>query len=314
MKEEKEVLTNEDPKEPSLFPQKGAKAVSWKAKFFWVFAFLAVGYLLWPKGSIEGEGIVQAKHFIRMGLTTKGVLRELFYRKGDFVVKNGLIARFEDIELSQKFAKAKLDLEVLAHEKEQLTKTSELLKKEAEAKSFLYENGAAARLDVDKLLNDQFQIIEELAINAKKIEALEGEKNLLKAQVDSLELKAPFDGMLLTDPGITVGNLLKEGDFVLEFADPKTFFIEILVPEKQVEKIDIGNEVSARFPSFSWKSYSGEVARVGPRITDEVEKVFNVRHVVPCEIKLNEFPQAIKYGTRARVKIKTNNQKHFNQN
>jgi hypothetical protein len=77
----------------------------------------------------------------------------------------------------------------------------------------------------------------------------------------------------------------------------------MMVPEKVVERVKVGNSVKARFQAFSWKTYSGTVTKVGPRTTEEIEKIFNVKYVISCEIKLDEFPANVKYGMRAHVMV-----------
>ncbi len=301
--EKPEKDKNKNTQEPALFEEKTEGGGKWKTRVFLILLILGVGLIFWPKGYIKGEGIVQADRFARIGLTSSGILRELLHKKGDTVKKGELLVRFENPELSRKFEERKLNLEILNHDKTRLEKQVEFLAKDKDRKSILFENGVIGRLQFDKAALDYTQVAEELSMRLKEIESVEGEVKYLKERAESLELKAPFDGMLLTDPGITIGNLLKEGDFVLEFADPRSFFLEVLVFEKEVEKVAPGNTVTARFRAFPWKTYSGVVTEVGPRTTDEIEKVFNVKHVVPCEIKLDEFPSNAKYGMRAWIKI-----------
>lgn len=294
---------NPNAQEPSLFEEKTAGGGKWKTRVFLFVLMAVIGLIFWPKGQIKGEALVQAERFARIGLTSSGILKELAHKKGDVVQKGELLVRFENPELARKFEERRLALEILNHDKTRLQKQVEFLAKDKDRKNILFENGVIGRLQFEKASLDYEQAEEELTMRLKEIESAEGEVRFLKERVESLELRAPFDGMLLTDPSITVGNLLKEGDFVLEFVDPKSFYLETLVSEKEVERVRPGSAVKVQFRAFSWKTYSGEVTSVGPRTTEEVEKVFNVKHVIPCEIKLNELPVNTKYGMRAWVKI-----------
>lgn len=294
---------NQNTQEPSLFEEKTAGGGKWKTRLFFIAFFVIAGLVFWPKASIKGEGLVQAERFARIGLTSSGILKELIHKKGDTVQKGELLVRFENPELSRKFEERKLTLEILNHDKTRLEKQVEFLAKDKDRKNILFENGVIGRLQFDKASLDYVQAEEELSMRKKEIESVEGEVKFLKERVESLELRAPFSGMLLTDPGITIGNLLKEGDFVLEFADPNSFFLEILISEKEIERVAAGSAAKARFRAFSWKTYSGEIADVGPRTTEEVEKVFNVKHVIPCKVKLDEFPANAKYGMRAWITV-----------
>lgn len=301
--DEKEPGQRPPAAEPSLFEEKTSGGSKWKTRFFFVALISVIGFLLMPKGYIKGEALIQAEKFARMGLTSAGILKELLHQKGAVVQKGELLVRFENPELARKFEERKLTLQILNHDKTRIEKQVEFLAKDKERKTILFENGVIGRIQFEKANLDHIQAAEELAMRQKEIESAQGEVRFLKERVDSLEIRAPFGGMLLTDPGITVGNLLKEGELVIEFADPKSYFLEILVSEKQVDKVKPGNTVKARFRAFPWKTYSGEITKVGPRTTEEVEKVFNVKHVIPCEIKLYDLPANVKYGMRAWVTI-----------
>ncbi len=289
--------------EPSLFEAKSSGGGKWKMKLFLIVLFSALGFLFWPKGYMSGEAVVQAGRFARMGLTNSGILKEVLHEKGNVVPKGELLVRFENPELARKLEERTFALEIMSHDKARIQREFEFLGKDKERKSILYENGVVGRIHFDKAGLELLKAQGELAMRTKEIESTEAEIHFLKGRVESLEFRAPFNGMLLTDPGIAVGNFLKEGDFVLEFADPKSFFLELLVSEKQISKIESGSEALVNFRAFPWKTYSGEITKIGPRTTEKVEKVFNVQYVIPCEIRLHDMPVNLKYGMRAWVRI-----------
>ncbi|OGW81631.1 MAG: hypothetical protein A3G33_08235 [Omnitrophica bacterium RIFCSPLOWO2_12_FULL_44_17] len=289
--------------EPSLFAEKNQRTGKRKMNFVFVILISVIGFFFWPRGYIEGEGIAQAERFARIDLTSPGVLKELIHQKGDAVQKGEVLARFENPEFTRKLEERRISLEMLNHDKTRLTKQVEFLEKEKENTAILCENGVIGRIQLEKATLAHLHAAEELAMREKEIESAEKEIQFLMKRIESLELRAPFDGMLLTDAVIKVGNLFKEGDFVLEFADPKSFFLEIQVPEKKMENVKLGSAAKVRFRAFPWRIYSGEVSKIGSRITEEVEKVFNVKHVIACEIKLYELPPNLKYGMRAWVRI-----------
>lgn len=300
--EKKEHISSE---EPELFAEKPEKPGLGRLKIAGLVVILAAGIFLWPKGVIRGDAILQASSFSKIGLTSSGILKELFHEKGERLKKGELIARFENTGLLKEHEKQELFLEGLEEKKGILLGKKEFYGKEADRKQILYENGALSRSQLEKARLDAANAAGELAALEKEIEAALKETRYLQERVEALALKAPFDGILLTDPSDHVGSPIKEGEFVLEMADPGTFFLEILVPEKDIEKIAEGDKVKARFLAFPWKTYPGEIARIAPRATQEIEKVFKIRHVIPCEIRLLETPGALKYGMRARVSIQT---------
>ena len=298
---QKEIQNQE--KEPELFEEKKEVPKKGRAKIIFLAIVVLVGAFFWPKPVIKGEAILQAGRFAKIGLSTSGVLKELLHQKGDRVKQGEVIARFENLDIQRSFEEKKLALEILKLEKDRLVKMAEFRKRERERSNVLFENGVIGQAEHEHAVHELEGAEQEITINAKEIESAEAALGFLKTQMEALELKAPFEGILLTDPRDQKGSLLKEGEFVLEFADPDTYFLEMLILEKMIRKVSPGDPVKARFAAVQGKDFTGEVIRIAPRARDEVEKVFKVKHVVACEIRLKGMPTDIKYGMRADVEI-----------
>lgn len=290
-------------KEPVLFEEKKEPPKKGKMKILILVLVVLLGAVYWPKPVIKGEAILQAERFARIGLSGSGVLKELLHQKGDRVKKGEVIARFENLDIRQRLEEKRLSLEILKLDKDRVSKKAEFLTREKDRSSVLFENGVIAQNEHERTLHELDEAEQTVSIKAKEMEASEAEIGFLKAQVEALELKAPFDGILLTDPSDQIGSPFKEGEFVLEFADPDTYFLEMLILEKMIPKVSVGDQVKAKFNAFRGKSFEGEVIRISPRARDEVEKVFKIKHVVACAIRLREMPSGIKYGMRADAEI-----------
>ena len=289
--------------EPQLFEENHEKNRFRKRNILLLAILLVSAFLIWPRAALQVEGVLQAEKFARLGLTSSGVLKELLREKGERLKEGDLIAKFENSELLKRYEQAKLELGKLEDERVILNERLKQLDKEKERMRILFENGAAGKIRLESADFEFFKATREFVILEKRIQSAKRELQFLDDEIKSLELKAPFDGVLLTDPSDTIGSPIQKGEFVLEMADPDTYFIEIMIPEEDVEKIGIGSKVKAKFYSFPGKTYQGRVVRLSPRTTQEVEKVFKIRHVVPCEIKLDDFPENLRYGMHARVKI-----------
>jgi len=289
--------------EPKLFEENHEKKGMKKGRLVLMAMLIVAAFLFWPRAAFEGEGVLQAEKFARLGLTSSGVLKELLHEKGERLKQGDLIAKFENSELLKRYVQAELEFGKLEDEKVIVNEKLKHLDKMKERTRMLYENGAVGKVSIDQADFEFRKGTQEFVILEKQIQSAKRELEFLDEEIKSLELKAPFDGILLTDPSETVGSPVQKGEFVLEIADPDTYLLEILIREEDVEKIGVGSKVKAKFYSFSSQTYKGRVVRVAPRTTQEVEKVFKVKHVVPCEIKLDEFPENLRYGMHARVKI-----------
>jgi len=291
--------------EPALF--KEASPSKSGAKKFWLFVILAASGLMifFRQEGVKGTAVLKSEQFAQIGLINPGVLKKLFHRKGDSVQAGEELARFENPDIANQTREKEASLEILGHDRSRLEKKMQFFEKEFERKTILYENGVTAKAVLDSAESDLFQVKEEFAMRQKEYETVKSEIRFFKERMASLELKAPFAGVILSDPKEKIGNFLREGEFVIELADPGTFYLELPVPEKDVQKLKEGNRVSIRFSAFPWRSYRGRIIRINPKVKEETEKVFKIKHVVPCDISLDEIPNGAKYGMQAFVKIQT---------
>jgi len=296
---------NAPTEEPMLFEEKREKKNTGLRRLVWIAGLCACVFFFWPKGEIRGDAVLQAAKFVRLEVVSSGVLKELLCEKGASVKKGTIIARFENPEITRNLEEKKQSLEIASHDKIRLQNRTEFLQKEKERMGILYENGAVGRDTCEKTDYELLDVREELAGKEQEIKSLEGEILFLKERLDALVLKAPFDGVLLNDPKDHIGGFFREGDLVLEMADPESYFLELLVPEKHVKEIKVGNKVQASFYAYPERRITGEVVRVAPRTTEQVEKVFKVRRVVSCEIKLSNLSPDVRYGMLASVRIDT---------
>jgi len=296
---------NTPAEEPILFEEKAEKRSTGWWRLVYVAGLCAVGFFFWPKGEIRGDAVLQAAKFVKLEVSSPGILKELLYEKGVSVKKGVVIARFENPEITRKLEEKKQSLEIASHDKIRFRNREEFLRKEKERTGILYENGVAGRDTCEKADFELLDAQEELAGKEQEMQSLEGEIRFLKEKIEGLELKAPFDGVLLNDPKDHLGGFFKEGDLVFEMADPESYFLELLVLEKDVKEIKVGNKVTASFYAYPKRQIGGEVVRVAPRTIEQVEKVFKVRRVISCEIRLSNLPPDARYGMLASVRIDT---------
>ncbi|MFH0985069.1 MAG: HlyD family efflux transporter periplasmic adaptor subunit [Candidatus Omnitrophota bacterium] len=292
--------------EPMLFEEQPEKKNAGWWRLVLGAGLCACVFFFWPKGEIRGEAVLQAAKFVKVEAVCPGILKELFFEKGVLVKIGAIIARFENPEIARNLEEKKQFLEIASHDKVRFQSRVELLRKEKERTSILYENGAVGREAFEKADFELLDAREKFAGKEQEIKSLEGEVLFLKERIETLILKAPFDGVLLGDPRDRLGGFFREGDLVFEMADPGSYFLELLVPEKDVKEIRIGNKARVSFYAYPGQQITGEVVRVAPRMTEQIEKVFKVRHVISCEIRLSNLPPDVRYGMLASVRIDTN--------
>ncbi len=290
--------------EPNLFEEKPRK----KGKKWLFLILIGIGICLFiifsPERKIEGEAVLKSDHLVQIGTVTSGILKELIHKKGDSVKEGEILARFENAEIRGKLAEKQIALEILNYGKTELVRKKEFVQKEKERKNLLFENGVIGRALLEQADLDLSHASESIGAKAKEIEASQNEITFLKEKLQTLEIKAPFSGVILNDLVEKLGNYFKEGETIFDFVDPSTFYLELLVPEKDIEKLKVGDSAKITFRTVPSINYVGEITNMGPKTEQEIEKVFKIKHVVPVRIKLSEIPEHARYGMRAWVQIK----------
>ena len=102
---------------------------------------------------------------------------------------------------------------------------------------------------------------------------LSGQVEEIKAKINDLVLKAPFDGTIGLR-NYSVGAFVKPGDVISTIYDFKTLKVEASAPESYVGKIKIGDTVKVKVNS-SDVVYLGEVYVIDPYV-DERSRTFKI--------------------------------------
>ena len=113
--------------------------------------------------------------------------------------------------------------------------------------------------------------------NLKKIEAAEREVEAAKAQVLSAEaalelakiqlkyseLRAPFDGILVSR-NVEPGEVVSPGREVISLADLSKVDLKVFVAETEIGKVKPGQKVEVKIDTFPDKTYTGNVSFISP--------------------------------------------------
>ena len=133
---------------------------------------------------------------------------------------------------------------------------------------------------------DAFRRVEELTDNNAAAEArleearaayrrAEAALMMTRADLEDRTLLAPFDGVLgLID--IETGTFLSEGMAVTRLADISTMELTVSLPERNVDRIRVGQAVNVTTPAYPDAEFDGEVTVRAPEVNLETRS-FNIR-------------------------------------
>jgi membrane fusion protein (multidrug efflux system) len=138
--------------------------------------------------------------------------------------------------------------------------------------------------------------IEELE---KNIESLEEKKEALKKGILEIENKisysvlyAPFDG-IIAKKFIARDRVVKKGSPVYALVDPKSLYCEVLLSEKKLHGVKVGNRVKITVDALKDKETEGVVESIAPTSASTFS-------LVPRDIASGEFT---KLDQRFKVRI-----------
>jgi HlyD family secretion protein len=121
-------------------------------------------------------------------------------------------------------------------------------------------------------------VLKQALSNLKKIEAIEKEIDVAKAQVQAAEaafelaniqlgytvLKAPFGG-IITSRNVEPGEVVNPSREVFTLSELATVDLKIFVDETEIGKVKPGQDVEIKIDTFPEKVYRGNVAFISPQ-------------------------------------------------
>lgn len=185
---------------------------------------------------IISSGTILANEDIELKCETSGRIAGVYFKEGSAVKKGDMLLKINDADLQAQFLKAEAALN-LVRDKEQRQKG--LLEKEIISK-------------------------EDYETSIKELESGKADVQLVKAQIEKTEIRAPFDGIIgLTD--VTAGSYINTGTKVANLVSLRPLKVEFSVPERYVSKITPGSELAFTLTGAD-APYSARVFACEPKI------------------------------------------------
>jgi putative peptide zinc metalloprotease protein len=165
-----------------------------------------------------------------------GRVKQVFVREGDNVKSGQVLAILEDPEIR---AKARIVAAQLAL-----------------ASSNLRHNEGSDPQKAAQATHERLRLQQELAVAQK--------------EVDALEIRAPFDGVVTTpEMEQRVGEYLSAGDEFCRVVDRTTMRARVLVRDWELEDVRPGTAAKVKVVSFPYRTFSGHVDQILPAAADD---------------------------------------------
>ncbi len=185
---------------------------------------------------VTATGTILAEEAIDLTAEVAGKVVEVAFEEGGRVSKGDVLLKINDSELQA-----------------ELTRTIhrvELAKLQARRQQQLFDVQGASREALDAVLNEQ--------------RVLEAEVELIRAQLDKMQIRAPFDGVIGLRH-VSVGAFLNSSARVATLQDLSTLKIEFSLAERHMNRIRPGAEVRFSVAGVPG-SFLATVYAIEPRI------------------------------------------------
>ena len=230
-----------------------------------------------------------------------GFMTESFVQEGERVVKNELLLRvssfweekmireneFEILSLDKELSLAWAEAQVAALKLDEAIQLKKLgsVAEEALEEAILHDQASQNR-------------VESLIF---KLEGARVREHFLKKILLEGEIRAPFDGWVISNPKLKEKTFVKEGEFLIALAS-RQLQVEFLLREKDYSRVSVGSEAKIKFYAFPENIYEGRVVRVKPFAEAPARSGIG-KHALKVLIQCAQAPENIQNGMTAKVAV-----------
>lgn len=219
--------------------------------------------------NVNGYTKLAPNHQADISVPIPLTVQEIYVIEGEEVRKGEIIAIAESIEYDSYLLKIAELNEKLGIAKE----TLDFLQKEYDRQSKLSEAKISAKKNLEEISSKRRS--EELKIRSVENQIQILKKTIAKVPVNengNILIKSPIGGFI-TDVNIKIGSVVNPGQILISIVDNRQMHVDLLVYEKDLQKIDIGQKVRFSLTNQSNKEISGEIYNIGKSFESDTKSI-----------------------------------------
>jgi membrane fusion protein (multidrug efflux system) len=197
--------------------------------------------------TVEALGTVKANESVLLTAQTTDIVQNINFDDGDLVKKGQILIQLNDNEEQARLNELDINLQ---EAKRQLKRITNLAKESAASEQLLDEQQA-------------------------KVKALQAQMDVMKSQLDELQLRAPFDGVLGIRQ-ISVGALLKPGDLVTTLDDLAVVKLDFSISEAHLPSVAKEQQIEATSVAYPDEVFAGKITSIASRV-DPITRSIQIR-------------------------------------
>ncbi|MEX0823459.1 MAG: efflux RND transporter periplasmic adaptor subunit [Balneolaceae bacterium] len=189
------------------------------------------------------SGSIRANEVVQLSMETSGIITNISFDEGRSVEKGELLLKINDSELQAQKQRASFRLN-LAEQRE-------------ERQRGLLDRGGTSRDEYEATLNE--------------VNVLRSELDLIDAQIDKTELRAPFSGNIGLKY-VSEGSYISPNAQIASLQDLDPVKIDFSVPERYVSRVKFGDKIYFTVQGVD-STFTGEVYAIEPNIDRETRSL-----------------------------------------
>ena len=216
-------------------------------------------------------GTILSNEEVELRSEIAGKITSIMFKEGAYAKKGDLLVKINDADLQAQLRKAE--------SKVKLVEDREVRQNQ------LVQNQMISQEDYESTLND--------------LEASKAEYDLIKAEIDKTEIKAPFSGYIGLRE-VSEGSFVTTTTVIARLQNLSNLKVDFAIPQKYASLVKIGDEVSFKLSTGDSK-YKAKVYAIEPKI-DPSTRTLKLRAICQTNYK-DLFPGAF---VNVEVKLKEN--------
>lgn len=224
---------------------------------------------------VFATGTILANEEVELRSEVSGKITQILFKEGSFVNKGDLLVKINDSDLQAQLRRAET--------KVKLSRDKEFRQRQ------LREGNLISQEEYDNTVS-------ELNVNIADYE-------LIKAQIDKTEIRAPFSGIIGLR-SVSEGSFVTTSNVIARLQNLSTLKIDFSIPERYSSVVNVGDELEFKI-SGSSNLYKAKVYAIEPKI-DPTTRTLQIRAICSAynrelvagafanvELKLKEINNAI---------------------
>ncbi|MCH8862158.1 MAG: efflux RND transporter periplasmic adaptor subunit [Proteobacteria bacterium] len=152
---------------------------------------------------------------------------------------------------------------------------------------------------------------EEIEAAKSAVENLEAQLALVEDELASMAVRSPERGIVMTEHlHDLLGQLVHRGDLMAEVYDFRVVRAELLIPEKEIGAVAVGQTIRLKARAYPGRAFEGQVVAIAPRAIDSTDGLSRKMIRVTTEIANPDL--ALKPAMTGQGKIYAGNRSILN--